>query len=298
MAAPTARLCIAVGDRVVPVQSLVLGDAQGVLRSHKMINITERKCGWLWESLGCKPNMHLPLLQEIWGGVKCKRGKRKANVYLDDQGEIMASLVSVHVRGKDLQVANNLKHLCLNLGDDMELLNWFLQELFKDLQSTPPEKPKLLRTCKSKDSLCATALAEVRAHAQVKYAHFSEGKFRVVLHNDALKHKSVPKYIKLANMGDAGLQLLVEQTARSLIDDLEDDAPAEAPVQHMDVHALVLGDAPAEAPGVGQQMDEVAIAPVDEDAGPAPVQHMEVHALVLVDAPDQVAPGQVQEESQ
>ena len=257
-----------------------------------MINITERKCGWLWESLGCKPNMHLPLLQEIWGGVKLRRGKRKANVYMDDAGEIMMSLVSVHARGKDLQVANNLKHLCLNLGDDMELLNWFLQELFKDLESTPPEKPKLLRTCKSKDSICATALTEVRAHEQVKYAHFTEGKFRVMLHNGSLKHKSVPKYIKLANMGDAGLQLLVEQTARSLIDDLEDDAPAEAPVQQD------LGDAPAEAPGVGQQMDEVAIAPVDEDAGPAPVQHMEVHALVLVAAPDQVAPGQVQKESQ
>ena len=297
MAAPTARLCIAVGDRVVPVQSLVVGDGQGVLRSHKMINITERKSGWLWESLGCKPNMHLPLLQEIWGGAKFRRGKRKANVYMDDAGEIMMSLVSVHARGKDLQVANNLKHLCLNLGDDMELLNWFLQELFKDLESNLPEKPKLLRTCKSKDSICATALTEVRAHEQVKYAHFTDGKFRVILHNGSLKHKSVPKYIKLANMGDAGLQLLVEQTARSLIDDLEDDAPAEALVQHMDVHALVLVDAPAEAPGVGQQMDEVAIAFVDEDAGPAPVQHMEVHALALVDALDQVA-RQVQEESQ
>ena len=216
---------------------------------------------------------------------------------MDDAGEIMMSLVSVHARGKDLQVANNLKHLCLNLGDDMELLNWFLQELFNDLESSPPEKPKLLRTCKSQSTLCATALADLKSHEQVKYAHFTDGKFRLILRCGSLKYKSVPNFSSLAKKGDAGLQLLVEQTARSLIDDLEDDAPAEAPVQHMDVHALVLGDAPAEAPGVGQQMDEVAIAPVDEDAGPAPVQHMEVHALALVDALDQVA-RQVQEESQ
>ena len=268
MAAPTARHCIAVADRVVPVQPLVVGDGQGVLRSHKMINITERKCGWLWESLGCKPNMHLPLLQEIRGIVKTRRGKRKANVYMDDQGEIMMSLVSVHVRGKDLQVANNLKHLCLNLGDNIELLNWFLLELWNDVQSTLPEKPKVQRTCKSQSTLCATALADLKSHEQVKYAHFTDGKFRLTLRDGSLKHRSVPNFNSMAKTGDAGLQLLVEQTAQSLIDDLEDAAPA------------VPG-----APGPGQQMDEVAIAPVDEDA-------------VLVDAPGQVAPGEGLEETQ
>ena len=117
---------------------------------------------------------------------------------------------------------------------------------------------------------------------------------RVTLRHGSLKYKSVPKYNKLVGMDNAGVQQLIEETARTLIDEL-DDAPA-VPGQ-LDEDAVACVDENG-APGPGQQMDEDAVAQADEDAVPAPVHQMDVHALVLVDAPGQVAPGEALEETQ
>ena len=129
-------------------------DEDGQLKRHAMVHLSVAQravAPWLAKSLlqggslDAAPLKNVPLLEELRHAVTEKRHKRKGNAWVDKGGRVLPALLSVEVRGKKLLVANDLKSLSANLGEDLGLMNWFLQQMWEDVgsdyikrQSPPP----------------------------------------------------------------------------------------------------------------------------------------------------------------
>jgi len=96
---------------------------------------------WLWSPLGItyaewrngKP-WKLPLMEEIRSAISAVRTKRNRDgTWRDAQSRLIPQLLVIDVRGRELKVENNKRKVMVNLPESMELMNWFLGELWQDL---------------------------------------------------------------------------------------------------------------------------------------------------------------------
>ena len=115
-APPQATMAMVVGRCVVPVPSMALADAPGIFVPHLMVSLCQSSHGlpsWLRCALGYDGDPSRKagatvLFDEIRKALMAKRGKRKANVFVDDAGRVLPSLVPLPIRGQESLASNNL----------------------------------------------------------------------------------------------------------------------------------------------------------------------------------------------
>jgi len=92
-----------------------------------------------------KNHFHIPLLQEILGLIKDKKPKQGGHLLMPRNHK---NLVPLQVRGKVLWFENNSRCVVLALkqGKEMEHLQWFMEEVNKDIENhaalSDPECPE------------------------------------------------------------------------------------------------------------------------------------------------------------
>ena len=250
-------MAMVVGKHAVPVHTKLLSGDNGVFTPHNMVYLSHRDHdapSWLWSCLGFdgysrNPIATVPLFQEIGDALRRKRTKRKANVFLDSSGEVLPTLVHLTVRGENILAGNNRRSICVNLGDSLTLMNWFLAEMWKDLTAAsgrwrgadPGEvqdrvrgkvkKKTLVKNTQEKitretigppgfQNLLKKTLENLKANDQVKFANFDRrhGKFRVVLRSQAVKHKTIRTWKSMYQDENLdSMQAALEDTARNLL---------------------------------------------------------------------------------
>ena len=208
-------MAMVIGKHRVPVHSMSVTDENGEFNCHQMVYVCQIAHGapsWLWSCLGYdgisryKPKRTVPLFQEILDALGEKRRKRRRGLYYDSNGKLMSSMVTMTVRGRNFLMLNNMRYLCLNLGDSLELMNWFLAQMRADLANpreeevadpsefedlakvgAPFKKRKKTQESTTQDTpvqnLVKKALEGLKRDTSVKRASFDMclGKFRVVL---------------------------------------------------------------------------------------------------------------------
>jgi len=151
-APPQAEMAMVLGKFRVPMVEMVLADAKGDFETHHMVKLNrivdDTSCAtWLWQALGytatCsnqRTPWQLPLILEIKAALRHKRFKRSyGGGYRGDAGDVLPKLIELNIRGRTTLVENNTKHLNMNLGDSVDLMNWFISQLWQDIQAIDPQ---------------------------------------------------------------------------------------------------------------------------------------------------------------
>ena len=139
----------------------------------------------------------------------------------------MSTMVTMTVRGRNFLMLKNMRYLCLNLGDSLELMNWFLAQMRADLANpreeevadpsefedlakvgAPFKKRKKTQELTTQDTpvqnLVKKALEDLKKDTSVKRASFDMvlGKFRVVLTTDKIMYKTIRNWKLLCQQDD------------------------------------------------------------------------------------------------
>ena len=255
-----------VGVHRVPVVPLLAPDETGNLKRYGMVHLgqSHRIAPWLVTSLlqdGSKWEQHfrkVPLFEQLLQKVASQRHKRIAGTWCDADGRVLPKVLPVTVRGQKLLVANDLRTLTVNLGDDVGLMDWFLRQLWQDLETIQTPSPSPARGPDPNDVVpgledhANKLMKQMKEHQKVRSASwFSRmGRFRVCLKNKSLKYKQVPRWKKLVatDSADEVLRSLT-QCQNDLFGELDDDEggpdgqpkEAEAAPEPMEAEAAAAG---------------------------------------------------------
>ena len=196
-----------IGKFRVPIVKTTLVMADGEFSTHCMIELSQSRKKtnyvgeWLWKAIGvdvhalsASETWHLPLLAEIRTAIAAKRGKRgRDGKYRDASGNLLPSLLEICIRGRTLLAENDLTCLRVNLVESIEMMNWFLAELWNDahvrqprlLQEGAPGKGGGRRgqhaLCDAAQAAVDVALEGLRLHERVKGVTFDRTNGRIKL---------------------------------------------------------------------------------------------------------------------
>ena len=142
-------MALCFGKLAVPIDHMILGDADGNFTSRPMVEVTtDWPCySWLWKQLGVSradfkkgtPNS-LPLVKEIKASISGARHKRRRDgKFYNVENRPIAESLAITVRGQELIVLNDVRRLALNVGQSQSLLAWFVRELSQDLRDAQGE---------------------------------------------------------------------------------------------------------------------------------------------------------------
>ena len=276
---PLVAKSLSVGQYVVPYKKEPLVAADGSFKDVHLTDLSRVGGGyhlfkWLWEPLGVTlPGWRrglpykLPLVQEIQAGISSRRAKRtRDGNWHDAEGNLLPTLLVLNVRGRDLQVLGgdprklmvNITHELDNEVESLELLDWFINQLWQDLH--PPaaagEQPAhvaglapvldvdapgyqlvdasgIAPGAASSDSgefearteaALQKALACVRGHEATRPVSFDRKyhRFRVVLRSKVVKYHAVRRWKELVASADAELlEMALDTTTAELMESLE-----------------------------------------------------------------------------
>ena len=142
---PAVRKTRTVGEHAVPVVTVMGVDESGQTIKRDMVDLSKGMgiplFKWLWGPLGMSWNdfhhghdAKAPLTQEIQKAIAAPRGStdkhQRDGKLFDNKGKMLASLTSLDIRGRELLARNDGRRLQLNLVDSVELLSWFVNELW------------------------------------------------------------------------------------------------------------------------------------------------------------------------
>ena len=69
---------------------------------------------------------------------KASGSERIANaIFFGEDDKVLPGVVPIPIRGRELPTENNVHTLRVNLGDSAETMNWFLKDVWNDLQTAP-----------------------------------------------------------------------------------------------------------------------------------------------------------------
>ena len=202
------RLCLE--SSVIPLQKQTLAfvdpyklaeEADEVLAVSLVRLSATGELSWLHQGLGLprrwwlQNHFRVPLIQEILGLVKDKKPQQGCQVLMPRKHK---NLLPLQVRGKILWFENNSRcvSLALQQGREVEHLQWFMNELQKDIrnlavepeasdgpedQAGPSHKKSKLKLSEEFENLVQESLEEIREHPQSLSAVYltSKSSFRV-----------------------------------------------------------------------------------------------------------------------
>ena len=267
-----------VGMHRVPVVAQLADDEDGQLKRHMMVHLSVAQrtvAPWLAKtllqggSLDAAPLKNVPLFEELRHAVTEKRHKRKGNTWVDKTGRVLPALLPVQVRGQKLIVANDLKTLSVNLGEDLGLVNWFLKQVWEDMGadhvkgSCPPREPGP-DPCDKVPGLQARAEALVQKLKKHKSVHSAtwqarQGRFRVCTIKKAIMHKQVHKWTSVVATRSAdSVMTSLTDCCDTLLGDLDEEPTEQATAE----------DAP-ESPPQAAAGEDAPESPTQQEAAAA-----------------------------
>ena len=282
-----AEMAMVIGNRRVPLVNIRLAGAEGQFVDYQMADLSSRVTGahgkearsTFWAAIGGDRPWRAPLVNEIKKGIQALRARRdrKGNL-IDKDGKVLPGVVSVTIRGRELKAESNVHPLRVNLGESLETMNWFLKEIWKDLQHVPGgyEDPRVVATDELKEQQHMTnVLGELRKHHLIKSASYCPRQKRIrvtALGVQQPLYKSVREaHTLMADHDMDGLETFLEQTADALIASLP--APPDVDVAPLVVdHASVPGGEDAADQGLADQQAVADVVPL------VPNDHADVEA--------------------
>ena len=139
---PDVGLRLCVGKTPVATELLDIGD--------KVVRVTElnpKKSQWLSLAFGWAVLPSTCVLAELMSAVRKARSVRKKALW---KGSSM--LLSVDIRGRQVQCVNDLKSIKVVLDEDNEFLQWFVNEMYFDLKKVNDPQDKLADASNSDDA--------------------------------------------------------------------------------------------------------------------------------------------------
>ena len=87
----------------------------------------------------------------------------------------------------------NVQQVRVALGDSLDVMNWFLKELWNDLQHAPGAGPRVVREDTFKEQYLEESLGKLRAHKRVKSASYDphNKRIRVCVQGSSKKNQYV-----------------------------------------------------------------------------------------------------------
>ena len=196
-----AEMAMVIGNRRVPLAKVRLPNGEGEFEEHMLANLSQRPTDAdgkrlltsIWNVTGGIRPWNAPLVTEIKQAIASLRVKRdrQGNVY-GANGKPLPGIVPVTVRGQNILAENNVQHVRVALGDSLDVMNWFLKELWNDLQHAPGG-PRVVLEDTFKDQYLEEPLSKLRAHKRVKSASYDphNKRIRVCVQGGSKKNRYV-----------------------------------------------------------------------------------------------------------
>ena len=263
------ELCLA-GNMKIPIYVGTHTHEDGSFKQYEFLELKQRDkdrrvigndpAQWLWPQIGYTgTEAHSPMpwsllfFQECNEQINKMRGKRSravAGTWKGADGNIMASMVTLQIRGRKLIVENNVKFLRIYVGENhdekVEIINWVIAQLWYDRriqlmenQANGPatkvlKKPSGAHVSKELEKspftekqkeIWKNMFKKILDHDATKSATFGwvDHKFRVIMHYRPKNpvYVSVPDWKSVIQYDDIMFESSVEQVVEQLIERLD-----------------------------------------------------------------------------
>ena len=242
-----AQMAMVIGHRRVPLTKTRLANENGEFSDHWLADLTWRRklpdgktaqAHSIWhvfpDDFGKCP-WQVPLVDEIKKAVSNLRvARNKQGLRFGANGKVLPGIVPVEVRGREILVENNVQGLRVALGDSLDTMNWFLKEVWNDMQTQ--NVPGVRRAPADdifKNLHMAASLDKLRAEKRIKSASYDVRykRIRVGVHGlSKPMYKTVKRaHELLADEDMDGIEEFLAQTVDGIIGQLPDD-PGEGDV--------------------------------------------------------------------
>ena len=284
-----AEMAMVIGNRRVPLASARLAGADGNFNEHRLADLSVRRLGAdgklgrtsIWHLLDGKDPWKVPLVDEIKQAIASLRVKRNSKgTRFGADGKVLPGIVPIVIRGREILAENHVQGLRVALGDSLDTMNWFLKQVWNDMQNAPGVRRAPAEDA-FKELYMAETLGKLRAHKRIRHASYDahHKRIRVGVHGS---RSPLYKHVKQAHTFLAaedldGMEDFLAQTVDSIIGELEclDGVPDQ------ELHAP--GDQALQAPGQDGAANSEHHAP-GEDGADAP-GHAEGATAHDADAP-------------
>ena len=241
-----AQMAMVIGHRRVPLAKTRLATDNGEFSDHWLADLTWRRklpggktaqAHSIWhvvpDQYGKCP-WQVPLVDEIKKAVSNLRvARNKQGLRFGANGKVLPGIVPVEVRGREILVENNVQGLRVALGDSLDTMNWFLKEVWNDMQTQNVPGVRRAPADSFKDLYMAESLEKLRAHKRIKNASYDVRykRIRVGVHGlDKPMYRTVRRaHELLADEDMDGIEEFLAQTVDGIIGLLPDD-PGEGDV--------------------------------------------------------------------
>ena len=141
-----AEMAMVIGSGRVPLAKVRLPNGEGEFEEHMLANLSQRPTDAdgkrlltsIWNVTGGIRPWNAPLVAEIKQAIASLRVKRDRQGNISGaNGKPLPGIVPVVVRGRDILAENNVQNVRVALGDSLDAMNWFLKELWNNLQHAP-----------------------------------------------------------------------------------------------------------------------------------------------------------------
>ena len=232
-----AEMAMVIGNRRVPLAKVRLANSEGEFEEHLLANLSQRPSGpdgkrlltSIWNVTGGTRPWNVPLVAEIKEAIASLRIKkdRQGNIY-GANGKPLPGIVPVTVRGQNLLAETNVQHVRVALGDSLDVMNWFLKELWNDLQHAPGAGPRVVREDTFKEQYLEESLGKLRAHKRVKSASYDphNKRIRVCVQGNSKKNQYVnvkPAHALLAEDDVDGVEEFLSTAVVRMLGSLDVD---------------------------------------------------------------------------
>ena len=267
-----AEMAMVIGNRRVPLASARLAGADGNFKEHRLADLSVRRLGAdgklgrtsIWHLLDGKDPWKVPLVDEIKQAIASLRVKRNSKgTRFGADGKVLPGIVPIVIRGREILAEDNVQGLRVALGDSLETMNWFLKQVWNDMQNAPGVRRAPAEDA-FKELYMAETLGKLRAHKRIRHASYDahHKRIRVGVHGS---RSPLYKHVKQAHTFLAaedldGMEDFLAQTVDSIIGELEclDGVPDQ------ELHAP--GDQALQAPGQDGAANSEHHAPGEDGA--------------------------------
>ena len=155
---PSVHQSLCFGAFAVPYTVHRLLNAQGQFQDVHLTDLSKASGGrknhssfqWLWQPLGMSREAwmngaahRLPLMVQIEDSIRTSGKRKRDGKFYDQGGHLAPQLLTVSLRGRELQVLNDRRSLQVNLTRDAATMRWFAQELFQEMRAAPVQDAPL-----------------------------------------------------------------------------------------------------------------------------------------------------------
>ena len=267
-----AEMAMVIGNRRVPLASARLAGADGNFNEHRLADLSVRRLGAdgklgrtsIWHLLDGKSPWKVPLVDEIKQAIASLRVKRNSKgTRFGADGKVLPGIVPIVIRGQEILAEDNVQGLRVALGDSLDTMNWFLKQVWNDMQNAPGVRRAPAEDA-FKELYMAETLGKLRAHKRIRHASYDahHKRIRVGVHGS---RSPLYKHVKQAHTFLAaedldGMEDFLAQTVDSIIGELE----CHDGVPDQELHAP--GDQALQAPGEDGAADQALQAPGQDGA--------------------------------